>query len=60
MINEKIKDKLINLWIKAEDENRDENYNECLRLKDKWKKLFDKQNRETQKEVLDYLESIGG
>ena len=52
-------DTLIYLWLEAEEENRNDNINEALRLKNKFSKRYAKLNKEQQEYVSDYLEGIG-
>jgi len=53
-----IKDLLVNLWLTAEEELREGNYDSCLTLKDLFIEYFELINKEDQEYVRDYLEQI--
>lgn len=53
-----IKDLLVDLWMTAEDELREGNYDSCLTLKDLFIEYFELINKEDQQCVRDYLESV--
>ena len=52
--------KLIDLWIEAENSLRDEKYKTCEKLKSQFSEDIKKLTENEKKEVIDYLESIGG
>jgi hypothetical protein len=51
------KDELIQLWLDAEEENRNQNDEKCIEMKNKFAKEFDKLSKEDKQYVEDYLES---
>ena len=53
-----IKDLLVDLWLTAEEELREGNYDSCLTLKDLFIEYFELINKEDQEYVRDYLEQI--
>lgn len=53
-------DKVIQLWLDAEEELRKGNEDKCLELKAKFSKEFDKVTPDDKLEIKDYLESIAG
>jgi hypothetical protein len=52
-------DRVIYLWIDAEEENRKGNDDKCLELKNEFSKEFDKVTPDDKQEIIDYLGSIG-
>jgi hypothetical protein len=53
-------DRLVNLWLDAEEENRNGNDEKCLEMKDKFSKGVDKLSKVDQQEVRDELDSLAG
>lgn len=53
-------DKVIQLWLDAEEELRKGNEDKCLELKTKFYKEFDKVTPDDKLEIKDYLESVAG
>ena len=52
-------EKLIDLWLKAEDENRKDNTDKALELKDEFHQKYLKLDKKDQKYLNEYLDSIG-
>lgn len=52
-------DDIIQLWVDAEDALREGNDSKCVKLKDEFSSEFSTLSGEDQKEVSEYLESIG-
>ena len=52
-------DKLIDLWLEAEEENRNNNINKALTLKDKFYQEYIKLSKKDQIDLNEYLDSIG-
>lgn len=53
-------DKVIQLWLDAEEENRKGNTKKCLELKAQFSKEFDKVTPDDRLEIRDTLESLAG
>ena len=53
------KEKLIELWLEAEEELRNGNNDKCIEIKDSFSEQLAKLNNEEQKYVKDYLDSCG-
>lgn len=53
------RDKCIYLWLDAEEENRKDNGDKCMELKDKCRRTYSKLKKNDQIYVKDYLDSIG-
>lgn len=53
-------DRVVYLWLDAEEELRRGNDAKCLELKAKFSKEFDKVTADDKREIVDYLESVGG
>lgn len=53
-------DRVIQLWLDAEEENRNGNHKKCLELKAKFSKEFDKVTPDDKLEIKDTLESLAG
>jgi hypothetical protein len=51
-------DEVIQLWLDAEEENRNGNEEKCLELKDRFSNEFSKLSLDDKKEVTEQLESI--
>jgi hypothetical protein len=51
-------DEVIQLWLDAEEENRNGNEEKCLELKDRFSNEFSKLSLDDKKEVTEHLESI--
>jgi hypothetical protein len=54
------KDEVIQLWLDAEEENRNGNDEKCLEMKDQFTKENDKLSKEDQQYVKDYLDDLAG
>ena len=54
-----MKDKVIQLWLDAEEENRKGNDEKCLELKDQFSSEWEKLTLDDKQYVNDYLESVG-
>jgi len=54
------RDEVVNIWIKAENQNRLEEYAKCEQTKNLFQVEYDKLSEEDKEHVRDYLESIGG
>ena len=52
-------DKLIELWLKAEDENRKDNIDKALKLKMNFIKIYVTLDKKDQNYITEYLNSIG-
>ena len=52
-------EKLIDLWIKAEDENRKDNIDKALKLKDEFHQKYITLDKKDQIDLNEYLDSIG-
>jgi hypothetical protein len=55
-----MKDTVIELWLEAEEENRNGNDEKCLELKDKFSVGFGKLSLDDKKEVTNELENLAG
>lgn len=55
-----MKDKVIQLWLDAEEELRNGNDTKCLELKDQFSNEWEKLNLDDKQYVVDYLDSVGG
>ena len=53
------KEKLIELWLDAEEELRNGHDNKCIEMKDSFSEQLVKLNKEEQEYVKDYLDSCG-
>ena len=54
------KDAIIQLWLDAEEENRNGNDEKCLELKDKFSEEVKNLSKDDQEYVADYLEDLAG
>lgn len=54
------KDEIVQLWLDAEEELRNDNDDKCLEMKEKFSKEFDELSKEDQEYVKDYIDSVGG
>jgi hypothetical protein len=57
------KDKIIYLWLDAEEENRkhtQEGDNKCLELKEQFSNEFQKLSLKDKQYIVNYLESVAG
>lgn len=54
------KEAVVQLWLDAEEENRNGNDEKCLELKDEFSTQFSKLGLDDKQYVNDYLESVGG
>jgi len=54
------KESLVELWLEAEEENRKDNSDKCLELKEKFNQEYDKLSLEDKEFVKDELDSLGG
>ena len=57
------KDKIIYLWLDAEEENRkhtQEGNNKCLELKEQFSNEFQKLSLKDKQYIVNYLESVAG
>ena len=52
-------EKLIDLWLEAEEENRNHNINKALTLKNQFYQEYIKLNKKDQIDLNEYLDSIG-
>jgi len=59
LYNQVKKEKLIELWLDAEEELRNGNDNKCIEMKDSFSEQLVKLNKEEQEYVKDYLDSCG-
>ena len=51
-------DEVIQLWLDAEEENRNGNEEKCLELKDRFSNEFSKLSLDDKKEVTNELENL--
>lgn len=54
------KDEVVQLWLDAEEELRNENDDKCLEMKAQFSKEFDKLSKEDKQYVKDELDSLAG
>jgi len=55
-----MKEKIIQLWLDAEEELRKDNDDKCLELKEQFQEEYSKLSKEDKQYVDDYIESVGG
>jgi hypothetical protein len=53
-------DKIVDLWLDAEEELRNGNDEKCLDLKEEFSNEFSKLSLDDKKEVTEYLDSVAG
>jgi len=54
------KDEIVQLWLDAEEENRNGNDEKCLEMKEQFSNEFSKLDLDDKKYVTEYLEDVAG